>query len=171
MNGIYGSVGDTNLLEPNHDEWLSVEYKMHHVPYSFRYCIFDRIHHPKIDNKLEQRVLPSMFSGFASAFVFVFISFSCSIMAHNDRINWFFFGFDFFLSLAFFCCHCNSQHIFHCVSLFVFVTMLLYNLDSLSMYSNCSFGLNVKNYSLSINATIPLLILFHFVCLLDRISE
>lgn len=101
MNGIYGAVGDTNILQPNHDEWLScwIQNASRSI---FDLLLHFRSHSPpkKLTTNSNKGFFRRCVFGFISAFVFIYISFSCSIMAYNDRINWFFRL--WFLSLSFF---------------------------------------------------------------------
>lgn len=110
MNGIDDSVGDTNLLVQNLSLAMNgYDYdEMHHiclVSYSVHNCIFRSLT-TRIDNE------PRTKGSFVNVIFFVDVvlhlfsitfSFSCSIMAHSNRINWFhFFYSSFVLALILF---------------------------------------------------------------------
>lgn len=137
MNGIDDSVGDTNLLVQNLSLAMNgYDYdEMHHiclVSYSVHDCIFRSLT-TRIDN--EPRTKGSFVNVIFVVDVVVLhlfsitFSFSCSIMAHSNRINWFhFFYSSFVLALIVFLflfgsvfAIVNSQHIFHCVCLYMCV--------------------------------------------------
>lgn len=115
MNGIDDSVGDTNLSRTKsliRYEWLRLRWNASHLSsFILRSRLhFSIAHHPNWQRTSNKGFFRQCYFFFVVVVLHLFsitFSFSCSIMAHSNRINWFLFfiHLSFWLWLCF--CFCS----------------------------------------------------------------